>query len=106
MNEVTKSVKLLQFFIAKDQQVVDGFSDLLSKTEERETKINMITKRLDEELVYLSKFLENLATRRPVRMYICYVISCLYSNLKFIQVFTSMIVIFCEPGQMSGELMS
>ena len=71
-----KNSLLPQFFIAKDQQVVDGFSDLLSKTEERETKINMITKRLDEELVYLSKFLENLATRRPVRMYLCYFISC------------------------------
>ena len=70
MNKSTKSIKLFQFFIAKDQQVVDGFSDLLSKTEERETKINMITKRLDEELVYLSKFLENLATRRPVRTYL------------------------------------
>ena len=70
----------MQFFIAKDQQVVDGFSDLLSKTEERETKINMITKRLDEELVYLSKFLENLATRRPVRTYLNYFISSEYST--------------------------
>ncbi|KAK3093277.1 hypothetical protein FSP39_013569 [Pinctada imbricata] len=60
-----KDMELNDFYVDKDQEVVDGYSDLLSKTEERETKINQITKRLDEELVYLSKFLENLATRRP-----------------------------------------
>lgn len=57
----------LQLFTAKDQIVVEGFSELLHQTEEREVRINKITKRLNEELMYLSKFLENLATRRPQR---------------------------------------
>lgn len=56
-----------QLFTAKDQVVVEGFSELLHQTEEREVRINKITKRLNEELMYLSKFLENLATRRPLR---------------------------------------
>ena len=47
--------------------MVEGFSELLHQTEEREVRINKITKRLNEELMYLSKFLENLATRRPLR---------------------------------------
>lgn len=58
---------ILQLFTAKDQIVVEGFSELLHQTEEREVRINKITKRLNEELMYLSKFLENLATRRPQR---------------------------------------
>lgn len=57
--------ELNELFTAKDQIVVEGFSELLHQTEEREVRINKITKRLNEELMYLSKFLENLATRRP-----------------------------------------
>lgn len=59
--------ELNELFTAKDQIVVEGFSELLHQTEEREVRINKITKRLNEELTYLSKFLENLATRRPQR---------------------------------------
>ena len=33
MNKLTKSIEFFQFFIAKDQQVVDGFLDLQHKTE-------------------------------------------------------------------------
>nr|XP_022333249.1 trichohyalin-like isoform X5 [Crassostrea virginica] len=58
--------ELNELFTAKDQVVVEGFSELLHQTEEREVRINKITKRLNEELMYLSKFLENLATRRPL----------------------------------------
>ncbi|XP_022333249.2 uncharacterized protein LOC111130456 isoform X5 [Crassostrea virginica] len=58
--------ELNELFTAKDQIVVEGFSELLHQTEEREVRINKITKRLNEELMYLSKFLENLATRRPL----------------------------------------
>ncbi|XP_062612590.1 putative leucine-rich repeat-containing protein DDB_G0290503 isoform X1 [Saccostrea cucullata] len=57
--------ELNNLFTHKDQIVVDQFSELLHQTEEREVRINKITNRLNEELMYLSKFLENLATRRP-----------------------------------------
>ncbi|XP_061172859.1 putative leucine-rich repeat-containing protein DDB_G0290503 isoform X1 [Saccostrea echinata] len=57
--------ELNNLFTNKDQIVVDQFSELLHQTEEREVRINKITNRLNEELMYLSKFLENLATRRP-----------------------------------------
>lgn len=45
--------ELNELFTAKDQIVVEGFSELLHQTEEREVRINKITKRLNEELMYL-----------------------------------------------------
>ena len=38
---------------------------MLSRTEKRENKIDMITERLKEELHVLGGFLDNISTRRP-----------------------------------------
>ncbi|ELT93903.1 hypothetical protein CAPTEDRAFT_215688 [Capitella teleta] len=52
-------------FIERDQEVVDDFSHLLDKTENREKVISGITNKLQEELGSLAGFLDNLAQRRP-----------------------------------------
>jgi len=44
---------------------VDELGNLLDRTVKREEKISSITDQLEEELGYLTAFLDNLASRRP-----------------------------------------
>lgn len=55
----------LQQYCERDQIVVDELGNLLERTVQREEKISSITNHLEEELGYLTAFLDNLATRRP-----------------------------------------
>ena len=52
-------------FVLRDEEVVEDFAKLLSKTEHREQVISGITEKLQEELGSLADFLDNLALRRP-----------------------------------------
>jgi hypothetical protein len=56
---------LLQNFAEKDQEILKLFGSILNKTDERGTKISEISDRLEDELLMLGGFLDNLATRRP-----------------------------------------
>ena len=59
---------LFQFFASRDEATAEAFGQLLEKTEKRETKIEDISGRLQDELELLSDFLDNLSTRRPQGM--------------------------------------
>lgn len=52
-------------FAEKDKEIVELFRSILDKTEERGSKISEISSRLEDELVMLGGFLDNLSTRRP-----------------------------------------
>ena len=54
-----------QFFASRDEATAEAFGRLLSRTEKRENKIDMITERLKEELNVLGGFLDNISNRRP-----------------------------------------
>ncbi|KAJ8307998.1 hypothetical protein KUTeg_012872 [Tegillarca granosa] len=65
MNSWFDDYQMQQDFANRDELVVRDFGDLLDKTEERGKKISSITHRLEDELVMLAEFLDNLSTRRP-----------------------------------------
>ena len=52
-------------FADRDRLLLDDITEMRSRTEERESKVAVITEKLDEELVLLTAFLENVAHRRP-----------------------------------------
>ena len=52
-------------FAEKDQEILELFGSILNKTDERGTKISEISDRLEDELLMLGGFLDNLSTRRP-----------------------------------------
>ncbi|XP_076441588.1 uncharacterized protein LOC143280791 isoform X2 [Babylonia areolata] len=54
-----------EFFASRDEATAEAFGRLLSRTEKRENKIDLITERLKEELQFLAGFLDNISTRRP-----------------------------------------
>lgn len=54
-----------EFFASRDEATAEAFGRLLSRTEKREVKIDLITDRLKEELEVLAGFLDNISTRRP-----------------------------------------
>ncbi|XP_071162102.1 coiled-coil domain-containing protein 175-like isoform X4 [Mytilus edulis] len=52
-------------FAEKDQEVLALFGEILGRTDERRDKITEISSRLEDELLMLGGFLDNLSTRRP-----------------------------------------
>ncbi len=52
-------------FAARDQELVEELEKLLSKTGHRENVVSGITHQLQDELVILAQFLENVSRRRP-----------------------------------------
>lgn len=68
--------------------VVHDFGDLLDKTEERGKKISSITHRLEDELVMLGEFLDNLSTRRPRGIVFNYITSNYAKFLSLIFIYT------------------
>ncbi|XP_050406110.1 myosin-10 isoform X1 [Patella vulgata] len=54
-----------EFFGSRDQLTIDAFGEILARTEKREVKIGEVSEKLEDELSVLSKFLDNVARRRP-----------------------------------------
>ncbi|XP_052058516.1 coiled-coil domain-containing protein 175-like isoform X3 [Mytilus californianus] len=52
-------------FAEKDKEVLELFGEILGRTDERRDKITEISSRLEDELLMLGGFLDNLSTRRP-----------------------------------------
>lgn len=55
----------MQDFAEQDKEVLQLFGSILDKTDERRDKITEISGRLEDELLMLGGFLDNLSTRRP-----------------------------------------
>ncbi|CAG2230090.1 unnamed protein product [Mytilus edulis] len=53
-------------FAEKDQEVLALFGEILGRTDERRDKITEISSRLEDELLMLGGFLDNLSTHTPV----------------------------------------
>ena len=48
----------------RDRLVLEDITEMRNRTEEREAKVSDITEKLDDQLVLLTEFLENVG-RRP-----------------------------------------
>ena len=57
----TLLLNFFQNFAEKDKEVVELFGSILNKTDERRSKISEISTRLEDELLMLGGFLENLS---------------------------------------------